>query len=213
MGPALLALALCSAAQTPAPDTHAHDAEAPAATNFVVGGRVGYAFRPQVDERAHGAAAALFVDAPVWGPLGARLEGTLHAWGGSGAVPEPLLLTGASLSLLYSFDETTTVALLGLGPFVGAGLDGAHGYAAEPVAGALLSLTLRLPLTDAAAVEAHIGVPFVLATTSGLALDDPPRGPPRSFPVLVTASLGVSLAPIEVVQALVAGENPLWPRL
>lgn len=179
-------------------------AEPPAA----VGARAAYAFRPHVDGRSHGAAAQVYVDVPVWGPFALRLEGQGAAWGASVTTPTPIALGGGALQLLYSFDETDTEAIVGVGPFVGASIDGEQGYAPVPRGGVALALSLRMPLLRAAAVEVHVGVPFVLVGPTGLELADVAGAPPRAFPFVVSLGLGLAIEPLDVLDVVLAGENP-----
>src|SRR5688500_11106193 len=94
-----------------------------------VGARAAYAFRPHVDDRSHGASAQLYADVPVWGPFAARAETWAGAWGGSPTTAQPIALGAGALQLVYVFDETDTAAIVGVGPFAAASVDGAQGFA------------------------------------------------------------------------------------
>ncbi len=136
----------------------------------------GYAFRvttPAIDDRAHGAAGHVVVDAPplLWGFSG-RAEGLLLAWPGNAplvpptaadGLPQPLpplLVTGGALSLTYLFDDTAVQALASAGVFMGAVVDGD-----QPTAlaiGPLVGLTLRFPVAPGFAVEGRLSVPIAI---------------------------------------------------
>lgn len=129
-----------------------------------VGLQVGYAFRPNVgqqDDRFHGAAGAVTVDAPpvVWGFSG-RLELDVLAWPAQSSIDTPLLAAIVVPSLTYSFDDTGPSATASLGPAVGIVADSA----VQVVAGVQAGLQLRVPLVDGFDVSARIGVGMLSAT-------------------------------------------------
>lgn len=194
-----------------APDVPAPDVPAPDVAPFALGVSAGYAFRPDEDGRSHGGAAELYADVPIFGPFAARASGFGLGFGATADVQAGLGLTGLGLSLVYALDETDVVALFEAGPFVGLG--GEIGEATEPpalYAGALLGLGLRFALTEVFRVEAAVRLPYVAWGPAGVALP-PPVGEDREvlFPLQVTATLGLVIAPGALVEAALAGRDPL----
>jgi hypothetical protein len=166
----------------------------PARADVPVGVAVGYAFRttdPLVDDRAHGAAAAVVVDGPpiVWGFSG-RAEGLVLAWPAETVQTSPLLLTGGAASLTYLFDDTAVRALASVGAFGGVVVDGAD---VVPAFGPLIGLTLRFPVTDGVFVDARVSIPL---------------GVEGRLPLAASAMLGLSVAPDALLEAAMAGRGP-----
>ncbi len=174
-------------------------AVAPAARADVpVGLGVGYAFRPpgsstlpEPDDRLHGGAASVTIDAPplLWGFSG-RLEGLMLAFSGATENPDPLLLTGGAASFTYLFDDTAVSALASVGL---AGVVVVDGADARMALGPLAGLTLRFPVTDGVSVDARVSVPL---------LADP------AVPLAASATLGLSVAPDALFAAAMRGDGP-----
>lgn len=166
----------------------------PARADVPVGLAVGYAFRttdPLVDDRAHGAAAAVVVDAPplLWGFSG-RAEGLVLAWPGETVQPSPLLLTGGAASLTYLFDDTAVRALASVGAFGGVVVDGDD---VVPAFGPLIGLTLRFPVTDGVFVDARLSLPLNVEAR---------------LPLAASAMLGLSVAPDALLESALQGRGP-----
>lgn len=143
--------------------------ERPSALPFALGLGAGYGFRPHPDGRNHGGTAHLYGDIPLAFGFGVRPEVLGFAYGPSLDVERPLAHPMAAASLVYAFDDTDAVAVVGVGGFVGLPLDLGRedAAAASPLgaplsAGVLLSLGLRFPLVPGVRVEAGIRVPFAL---------------------------------------------------
>lgn len=67
-----------------------------------------------------------------------------------------------ALSLVYSFDDSSVQALASAGPLAGVAADSKPAFAL----GALASLGLRLPISDAVRIEARVALPAVLYSAS-----------------------------------------------
>ncbi len=172
---------------------------AEAKADVPVGLNVGYAFRSlavegdgAADDRAHGVAASVVVDSPplLWG-FGLRGEGLALAWPGTPAVDRSLGVFGAGGALTYSFDETAVKALASFGL---TGVAVVDGDVVTPTLAPTMGLLLRFPLTEAAAVDARVLVPFVVDDHFGLA---------------AAAMIGLSISPDVVVAAALDGRSPL----
>lgn len=166
----------------------------PARADVPVGLGVGYAFRttdPLVDDRAHGAAAAVVVDGPpiLWGFSG-RAEGLVLAWPAATVQTNPLLLTGGAASLTYQFDDTAVRALASVGAFGGVVVDGAD---VVPAFGPLIGLTLRFPVTEGVFVDARLSIPISVE---------------GRLPLAASAMLGLSVAPDALIESAMAGRGP-----
>ena len=169
-------------------------ASAPGRADVPIGLSAGYAFRPTnalVDDRAHGAAAAVVVDAPpvLWG-LSARAEGLVMAWPAKATATSPLLLTGGAASLTWLFDDTAVRALASIGAHGGVVVDG---DVVTPTFGPLVGLTLRFPVADGVFVDARLSVPL---------------GGGGTAPVAAAALIGLSIAPDAMWQSAREGRSP-----
>ncbi len=168
----------------------------PARADVPVGVQAGYAFRSAVsalDDRAHGAAAAIVVDSPplLWG-FGLRGEGLALAWPGTVKLDVPLAVFGGGAALTYLFDDTHVKAVASLGGVAGVVVEGPD---AGPTFGGTAGLLLRFPLSEAAALDARILLPLLV-------------GDPR-FNLQAAAVIGLSLSPDVVVAGMLAGRSPL----
>lgn len=203
------------------PPTHAppaHSASAAAretsALPIVLGIGVGYGFRPHEDGRNHGGTAHLYGDIPLaWG-FGLRPEVLGFAYAPSLTVGRPFAHPMAAGSLVYAFDDTDTVAVVGVGGFVGLPLEVATGGATEGAtddaaegptslnAGVLLSLGLRFRVLPGVRVEAGIRVPFMLLELP------PPAAPPRNNDLRTQIGLsgGLVLVPEELLAETFASD-------
>ncbi len=169
-------------------------ASVPGRADVPIGLAVGYAFRPTnalVDDRAHGAAAAVVVDAPpVWWGFSGRAEGLVLAWPAKATATSPLLVTGGAASLTWQFDDTAVRALASLGAYGGVLVDG---DVVTPTFGPLVGLTLRFPVADGVFVDARLSVPL---------------GGDGTAPVAGAALIGVSIAPDAMWQSAREGRSP-----
>lgn len=170
-------------------------ASVPGRADVPIGLAVGYAFRPTnvlVDDRNHGAAAAVAVDAPpvLWG-FSARAEGLVMAWPAKATATAPLLLMGGAASLTWQFDDTAVRALASLGAHGGVVVDG---DVVTPTFGPLVGLTLRFPVADGVFVDARLSVPL---------------GGGGTAPVAGAALIGLSIAPDAMWQSAREGRSPI----
>jgi hypothetical protein len=177
----------------PPPDTRP-------STPFALGVGAGYAFRLSNDGRNHGGAAHLYGDVPLVWDFALRIEADLMAWGGSPDVDRPIMRAFVAPSLLYAFDDTEAVALVGVGGF---GWSEVEIDDPQPPAvfgaGVLVTLGVRFPLWAGVDVEAAIRVPLVLwrsvNTPDGLLGGSPLRAS-------VMGSGGIVIVPVELWQSL-----------
>lgn len=160
----------------------------------------GYAFRSAADGRAHGAAASLGVDVPLFDAqvdaLTLRPEGLVMGFGGSATAPTSLALFAGALSLSYRFDDTDAVAVAAVGPLGGAVADGS---AVSLRAGVLASLGLRFPVLPALALEARVGLPLILWGPQGVALPGAgtfPDGSVNELSLQSAFTIGVAVDPL-----------------
>ena len=161
---------------------------------YDVDGEVGYAFRVVdgvVDDRAHGGAASIVVDArPNVDGFGARVQAFALGFPAGDVVARPLALHAAGPAVVYAFDDTDVLALAHAGVFAGVAVDGAR---AAPAFGADVGLQLRFPLGRASHVDVSVGVPVVV------------DGDRLGLQTSATAGLGVSLD--RLGEGVVAGEG------
>ncbi len=159
-----------------------------------IGLQAGYAFRPVegavgVDDRFHGASAALTVDAPpVLFGFSGRLETLVLAWPGGETAREPLLAAVAVPSLIYRFDDSGPQATAAMGPAVGMIVEGRD---VVVTFGVEASLLIRLPIVDGVNVDARVGV----GQLGGVGLHG-------------TALIGLSFEPDRLLARAMAGEGP-----
>jgi len=190
----------------PSPDDATSWLWQPEKPRFALALGAGYALRVHEDERSHGAAAQAGLEVPLaWG-FGVDLLGYGMGWGPTPDVPSPLGLVGGAASLLYAFDDTDNVALVGIGPTVAAGLEQTESgeiVVTSPYVGAMLELKLRMPLGFATGVEAIIRAPIYLFGPDGFALRAPfgnARGGGQ-FPSQFSLSVGFAFEPMAFFDA------------
>lgn len=139
------------------------EADAGYALPLVVGIGVGYGFRPHPDERSHGGTAHLYGDLPLGLGFGVRAETLGFTYGPSLVADRPYAVPMVAGSLVYAFDDTEAVAVVGVGAFVGLPLDvGLEDASLGISGGVLVSLGLRFALLEGLRAEAGIRVPFTL---------------------------------------------------
>lgn len=168
----------------------------------VLGLGAGYGFRPHADGRNHGGTAHLYADIPLGFGFGIRPEVVGFAYAPSLDVDRPFAHPLAAASLVYAFDDTDAVAVVGVGGFVGAPLDLGRddeaaltpGVGVPLSGGVLLSLGLRLSVIPGVRVEAGIRVPFALVEPP------PPPGQDASNDLHTQIALtgGLVLVPTEL---------------
>ena len=171
-----------------------------AATPFAFGVGAGYAFRLSDDGRNHGGAGHLYGDVPLVWDFALRIEGDVMAWGASPDVDRPILRALVAPSLIYAFDDTEAVALVGVGGF---GWSEVEIDDPQPPAvfgaGVLVSLGVRFPLWAGVDLEGTIRVPLVLwrsvNTPDGLLGGGPLRAS-------VMGSGGIVIVPVELWESL-----------
>ncbi len=155
----------------------------------------GYAFRvtdASVDDRAHGAAAAVVVDsAPLLWGFGLRGEALALAWPGTASRSDPLALLGGGAALTYLFDDTAVRALASIGGIGGVIVDGGD---VVPAFGATVGLLLRFPLGEATSLDARLVLPVVAD---------------ERFSLQAAALIGFSVLPDVLVAGALAGRSPL----
>ncbi len=128
----------------------------------------GYGFRPHADGRNHGGTAHLYGDIPLGLGFGVRPEALGFSYAPSEDSSRPLAQPLLAGSLVYAFDDTDAVAVIGVGGFVGFPLEiglgpgDAGAGSAGLSGGVLLSLGLRFRVFDGVRVEAGVRVPIAL---------------------------------------------------
>lgn len=180
----------------PAPDATGAGRES-SALPFTLTLGVGYGFRPHEDGRNHGGSAHLYGDLPLAFGFGLRPEILGFAYAPSLEVERPLAHPMAAASLIYAFDDTEAVAVVGVGGFVGMPLDFGRDdelASALPLSGGvLLSLGLRFPVLPGVRVEAGIRLPITLVE-----LPSEPEGAGAALRTQIGLSGGLVLVPEEL---------------
>ncbi|HEY1100144.1 MAG TPA: hypothetical protein VGF99_14505 [Myxococcota bacterium] len=166
----------------------------PAAADVPVALEAGYAFRPSAgqlgaDDRFHGAAGGLRIDAPpVLHGFSGRLALQALAWPAGTRTTDPVLSILAVPSLTYRFDDSGPQATAAVGPVIGWFIDGEDDGV---IAGVEASLTLRLPLIEGIAVDGRVG----MGTLSRLGFYG-------------TGTIGISFEPDVLIGRALAGDGP-----